>query len=201
VYTGRFGIVRAWGDEFRRRFVFHPGLERIDRINAPDMSGRAFTITADIEVPGGMEAPPQGVLLAFGTALAGWVMYLKNGHVVHEYVFSGRVKHVVRSAHPVGAGAHRLRYEFVRARGRPSIGRLLVDGVEAGHVEVPKTWPNRAVQGGLTCGRDSGLAVSDAYEAPFAFSAKLLQVVVELGDEVFSEPGAVVATWPPPLTR
>ena len=65
-----------------------------------------------------------------------------------------------------------------------------------------RTWPVRAVQGGLTCGRDSGLAISDAYECPFIFTGIIDSVVVELGAEgKAGAEAAAMAVWPPPLAR
>ena len=53
---------------------------------APDIAQRSYSISADVEIPG---AGAQGVLLAFGSSLAGYVLYVKDGQSVYEYVFSG----------------------------------------------------------------------------------------------------------------
>lgn len=196
-WAARSNVAR--GSAFRRRYSFHPGLERIDRIKAPDMSGRAYSITADVELPsdGG-----EGVILAFGSSLAGYVMYLQRGHLVHEYVFSGNTRHVVRSPRPLKAGRHLLGYGFTKDGTQPGRGVLSIDGVVVDTVEIPKLWPNRAVQSGLSCGYDTGLAVSDAYECPNPFSGTIHRVDVELGDELPQDPAsAAVAVWPPPQTR
>lgn len=196
-WAARSNIAR--GSAFRRRYTFYPGLERIDRIKAPDMTGRAYSITADVEVP---EGGGEGVILAFGSALAGYVMYLQRGHVVHEYVFSGSVKHVVRSPLPLARGRHRLGYRFTKDGAQPGRGVLTVDEQPVATVDIPKVWPNRAVQSGLSCGYDMGLRVSDAYECPNAFSGNLHRVDVELGDELPVDPSApAVAVWPPPQSR
>ena len=58
------------------------------------------------------------------------------------------------------------------------------------------------MQAGLTCGRDSGLPVSDAYECPFAFTGTIHCIAVELGEERKVDGGkAGMAVWPPPLAR
>jgi arylsulfatase A-like enzyme len=196
-WAARSNVAR--GTAFRRTYTFYPGLERVDRIKAPDMSGRAYSIVADVEIP---PAGAQGVLLAFGSSLAGYVLYVQDSRVVHEYVFSGRVKHVVRADRPLASGRHELRYTFSKQGAEPGIGALFIDDVPVGTAEVPRTWPNRAVQGGLTCGRDAGLEVSDAYRGPFPFTGLLHRVVVEIGDEVKTE-GAdpALAVWPPPHMR
>jgi arylsulfatase len=195
-WAARSNVAR--GSAFRRSYTFFAGLERVDRIKAPDMSGRTYSITAHVDIP---PTGAQGVLLAFGTSLAGYVLYVKDGRLVHEYVLSGRVKHVVRSMNPLTAGRHQLRYAYTKETSAAGLGTLYVDGVAAGAVEIPKTWPNRAVQGGLTCGRDAGLAVSDAYACPFAFTGTIDRVDVDLGDETKTESStAGMAVWPPPQT-
>ena len=100
------------------------------------------------------------------------------------------------------AGKHVLGYEFTSEADNRGRGRLLIDGAQVGTVEIARTWPVRAVQGGLTCGRDSGLAISDAYECPFSFTGIINSVVVELGaeDKAGAE-AAAMAVWPPPLAR
>lgn len=189
----------ARGAAFRKSYTFYPGLERIDRIKAPDMSGRSYSIIADVEIP---PEGAQGVLLAFGTSLAGYVFYVKDARLVHEYVFSGDVKHVVRSGVAVTSGRHQFHYEFSKDEKGPGRGTLLIDGAAVGTTEIPKTWPNRAVQAGLACGRDSGLAISDAYQCPFAFTGTIHRVQVELGEEIKSEAGvAAMAVWPPPYMK
>ena len=99
-------------------------------------------------------------------------------------------------------GRHTFRYDSsCDADGRGK-GALFIDGAPVGTTEIPKTWPVRAVQGGLTCGRDTGLAISDAYQCPFNFAGTINSVVAELGEESKSDTEkTALAVWPPPLTR
>ena len=193
-WAARSNVARGSG--FRKRYTFYPGLERVDRIKAPDMTGRGYAITADVVIPSG---GAEGVLLAFGTSLAGYVLYIAGGRLNHEYVFSGHVRQVVQSDIEVSPGRHELRYEFSKTVDGVGRGALSIDGAEVGTVAIPKTWPNRAVQGGLTCGRDSGLAISDRYRAPFKFTGTIHRVVVDLGEEIAVAAGPTgMAVWPPP---
>jgi arylsulfatase len=176
---------RKWGRETGARadarpdrYVFVPALDRIDRINAPDMTDRSFAITADIEVPAGAE----GALLAFGTRLAGYVLYLSEGRPAHEYVYSDEVRHVVQAREPLAPGRHVVRYELVRGASGGALSSLMVDGTLVDSCHIPRTWPNRAVHGGLTCGRDTGSPVGRSYQTPFTFTGAIHQVVVELLD-------------------
>ncbi|NDZ17012.1 arylsulfatase [Variovorax sp. WS11] len=169
-----------------RVFEYHAGQARIDRLNAPDLSGRSYAIGAEVTVPAGCA---EGVLLAFGTALAGYTLYVKDARVVHEYVFSEFEKYVVTSNVDLAPGRRALRYEFARrGGGSGGVGRLMIDGAVVGTVPVERTWPHRAVQSGLTCGRDTGLPVGLAYEAPFAFTGEIASVVVEVSPDGQADP-------------
>ena len=184
---------RKWGRETGAppearpdRYRFVPGLDRIDRINAPDMTDRSFTVTADVEIP---QVNAEGVLLAFGSALAGFVLFLREGHAVHEYVYSDEVRYVVRTPQPLAAGGHTIRHAFVRGQSGGAVSSLYVDDVLVDSCLVHRTWPNRAVQSGLTCGRDSGSPVGTGYDVPFAFSGTLHEVIVELAPSVGAPSG------------
>lgn len=130
-----------------------------------------------MEIPAG---GAEGVLLASGSRFAGYVLYVKDGRLVYEYVYSPAVRHAIRSQAAVPTGPSVLRYEFRRTGPRRGRGTLSIDGRAVGSVEIPKTWPVHGTTAGVTCGRDVGAAVSDAYAAPFPFTGTLRRVVVEL---------------------
>ncbi|MEC7764299.1 MAG: arylsulfatase [Pseudomonadota bacterium] len=187
--------VRAPGAKFRTSFTFYPGLDGIDRIMAPDLFRRSYRIEADVEIA---EGATDGVLLAFGTSLAGYSFYVKDGYLAHQFNFSEAEIHKVLSDVQVTAGRHTLAYDFTANEDGGGTGRLEIDGKVVGVGEVRKIWPIRAVQGPLTCGRDVGLTVSKDYSRPFAFASTLHAVTVELGEEMPADPNATVAGWPPP---
>ena len=61
-------------------------------------------------------------------------------------------------------------------------GRLFVNGQDVGDGEIPRTIPAviETSGEGQCCGYDSGLPVTTDYEAPFRFTGRLHQVVVEV---------------------
>ncbi|MGH7278028.1 MAG: sulfatase-like hydrolase/transferase [Candidatus Rokuibacteriota bacterium] len=176
-YERVFERIRALA---RTRYVYYPGMARIDRSSAPDVTDRSYGITAEVEIP---PAGAEGVLLAAGTRFGGYVLYLKDGRLVHEYVYSETVRHTIVSDAPVAAGARRLRYEFTRTGTRQGGGAPYVDERRVGVNEVPKTWPLHGIAGGVFCGRDGAVPVSDAYICPFVFTGTIHRVIVELGDD------------------
>jgi arylsulfatase len=168
-------------------------MARIDRLSAPYITDRSWSITAEVETPrGGAE----GVLLASGSRFAGYVLYVKDGRLAFEYAYSPAVRHAIRSDTAVPAGPSALRYEFRRTGPRRGQGTLLIDGRAVGSVEIPKTWPVHGTTAGVTCGGDAGASVSDAYAAPFSFTGTLRRVIVEVqgdgtGDPVGESRGAL----------
>jgi len=162
----------------RTTYVYYPGMARIDRLSAPDIADRSYSIAAEVEVP---STGAEGVLLASGTRFAGYVLYVKDRRLVYEYVYSENTRYTIRCEVPVPTGRSVLRYEFAKTGPRRGRGTLSIDGRPVGSAEIPKTWPVYAVSGGILCGRDGGSPVSDAYGCPFAFTGTIHRVVVELG--------------------
>ncbi len=164
----------------RSRYVYHPAMARIDRLNSPDVTDRSWSVVAEVDIPAG---GAEGVILAAGTRFAGYVLYVQDTRCVWEYVYSQSTRHVIRSEAPLPTGRVELRYEFTRAGPRRGRGALYVDGKPVGAVEIPKTWPVHGTTGGLYCGRDGGAPVSEDYSPPFEFTGNIRRVVVEVGDD------------------
>src|SRR5262249_38349634 len=99
---------------------------------------------------------------------------------------------IVRSQLPVPRGEHRLGLRVRRpvqsaqptAPKSPGPGEftLLVDGKPAGSIVSPFGFANFISWSGLDIGRDRGSPVSH-YEAPFAFTGKLMKVTVTMDDD------------------
>jgi arylsulfatase A-like enzyme len=169
----------------RSLYIYYPGMARIDRLSAPYITDRSWSLTADVELPAG---GAEGVLLAAGSRFAGYVFYVKDRHVVFEYVYSPTTRHLIRSETVVPNGRSVLRWEFRRTGLRRGRGTLLIDGRAVGSAEIPKTWPVHGTTAGVTCGRDAGAAVSDAYTAPFPFTGTLRRVIVEVQADGAGDP-------------
>ena len=58
---------------------------------------------------------------------------------------------------------------------------LLANGQKVGEGKLPKTVPLQFSLGeGVDVGRDSGSAVDDSYQLPFAFTGKIDKVTIDL---------------------
>ena len=107
----------------------------------------------------------------------------------------------VASKATIPEGDHELRFEFeltappdlAHGKGAPGKAALYVDGKLAGQGEIPVTIPLLfGIGDGLTCGRDDGSSVTDAYTAPFAFTGKLLHVDVEVAGDLTEDAEATM---------
>jgi arylsulfatase len=161
-------------------------MARVDRLSAPYVTDRSWSVTAEVEIPAG---GAEGVLLASGSRFAGYVLYVKDGRLVFEYPYSLTARHTLVSDTAVPRGSRvTMGYEFRRTGPRRGRGTLLIDGKPVGSVDIPKTWPTHGTTAGLTCGLDVGAPVSDAYPAPFAFTGTLHRVTVDLHDDPAPDP-------------
>ena len=197
--AGQYGVLplddREWARaaesaarRARQRYVYRPGMPWIEPLSSPDITDRSYTITAEVELPDG---GADGVILSAGAWFGGHVLYVKDGRLHYEYVYTLGDRRTMTSSEPLPSGPCTLRYVFSRTGPRQGVGRLYVDEREVGSLELPRTWPLVGLTSGLRCGRDGGTPVSEAYQAPFPFSGRLERVVVELGEGGGPDPKTV----------
>lgn len=172
------------------RYEFHSGMSRIDRLSSPDITDRSYALTARFEVG---RDKPEGVLIAWGSHFGGFVIYIKQGQLCYEYVYSESVTHRIIADYRPGPGNARIGLRFTRTGKNAGRAALSIDDREVGQVDIPRTWPTHGTTAGLNCGQDAGAPVSFAYERPFRFTAPPLTVEIELATDSESEPGAAYA--------
>jgi arylsulfatase len=169
----------------RTHYVFHAGMGHVPSDIAPDVRSRSYLIEAFVELTGGN----RGALIAHGDATSGYSLYIQDGCLVHDMNVGG--EHVIaRSDLPIPAsGAHRLGVHVRRLTriDKPTLATgpgmsevtLLIDGSPVGRIETMLGFPNFISWSGLDIGRDRGSPVSH-YEAPFAFTGRLIRVEVTM---------------------
>ena len=162
----------------RRHWELRPGAGRIPRAAAPDIRNRSYSITAEVEIP---EGGAEGALVAQGDWCGGYALYVKDGHLVHDYNFVN-THHLIRSDRPIPVGKCELRYEMRKTGEFEGVGTLFINGEACGSVELPRTYRAQASFIGLEVGRAPRPAVSD-FEPPFAFTGTLHRVVYDLADD------------------
>jgi arylsulfatase len=103
-------------------------------------------------------------------------------HYVHNYL--GLAEYRISSSEALPTGKRTLQFRFTRTGEHQGRGALFVDGRAIGEGEIPRTIPAviETSGEGLCCGYDSGLPVTPDYRAPFRFTGRIAQVIVDLGD-------------------
>ncbi len=152
---------------------------------APQLLGKAHTITAHVEIPA---EGARGVLACSGGEFGGWTLFLKDGtfHYVHNYLKLGESR--ATSPKPIPPGRHTLAIHFTPGERhlKPDyfigVVTLSVDGEKVAEVKDVKVAGQYSTMTGygLQIGRNTGTPVSHEYEAPFEFTGKLDRVTVEM---------------------
>jgi arylsulfatase A-like enzyme len=163
----------------RPRYVYHPHRAQVPEAVAVNVKDRPHTITAEIVVP---PEGAEGVILALGSFLGGWSLYVLDGRLRYAHNLSGMRVDTVTSDHVLGAGTYTVALRYGRAPGQPKLAELVVDGEVVGAAEIPQFSFNRfsLTGAGLTCGYARAPAVSDDFVAPFPFTGGLDAVVVDV---------------------
>ena len=147
-----------------------------------NIKNKSHSITAQVLVPDGK--PCEGVILSQGGVAAGWILYLKGGHLTYCYNFGGLEKYVVTATQPLLSGEHQVRMEFAYDGGGLAKGgavTLYIDGHNVGSGRVERTMPM-----GLSADETSNVGVkrgspitSDVPTEDNAFTGTVQLVVIE----------------------
>ena len=184
-----FVFHRPSGAARRSRYVYRPGTAMVPEDVAVNVRNRSHTITATVRVPAG---GAEGVLIAQGSLLGGWSLYVKDGRLRYVHNFLGIEESRIFSEAVLEPGDHTLEFRFDKTAEHRGTGSLYVDGNAGASGEIPRFTPVRfSVSGaGLTCGVSGGLPVTEDYEPPFRFTGVLDWVVVEVDGAAFADPRA-----------
>jgi arylsulfatase A-like enzyme len=135
--------------------------------DSPDIAGKGFTITADIE-----GEAHDGVIVAQGGNSRGYALHVAEGKLVFSARNGGDLSSIV-ATEALPAGAHKVE-AAIDASGQV---KLTVDGKQVGEGKLARLIDRRPGQG-LTVGNDGGAAVGE-YTAPHAFKGKVANVTVK----------------------
>lgn len=163
-------------------FTWRSSISGLPTAAQPALAGRAHRFEIDIA---GNAARGQGVLIAQGGRLGGYVLYERDGKLVFENNVFNQKREVIAATAALPDGAARVGFEFEPAGGSAPLGplfskvgggriRLLVDGKPVAEGEVSQ-YPASAgaFQETLDFGVDRGSQVSREAAARTAFSGQL----------------------------
>lgn len=168
---------------YREQFVYYPGTAMIKTSVAAPTLNNSYRIIADLEIP---EQGAEGVIMAQGSNLGGWSLYIHEGKLTYLYNYLGQEETKIISDSDVPTGIVEVGYEFIRKGdqefGSGGVGTLTINGTVVGKKNIDKTigyqyWPHAE---GLTTGYDNLLPVSYDYQSPATFTGKINQVTVDI---------------------
>jgi arylsulfatase A-like enzyme len=145
-----------------------------------NVKGVHHTITAEVEVN---DAATDGVIIAQAGFFGGWVLYVKEGTVHHEYNWFGLERTNIAGVTALAPGKHTIEYEFIPDEAKPGTGGksiLRIDGQPAAEGHIPKTQPFAfSADEGADVGVDGETNVSPDYkQGDNAFTGKIVKVTV-----------------------
>lgn len=162
----------------RTHFVYYPGMAHVTPSATPDTRNRSYDITALVSR---RDRNSEGVIVAFGGVTSGYVLYIRDNRLVHEYNAAGTIYKVESNA-DVPVGKSTLRFSFEKTGNLKGVGRLSINGRAAGEVIMAGTLPVMISYEGLDVGRDSLSPVSESYRdrGEFPFQGQIDAVVFDL---------------------
>jgi arylsulfatase len=133
-------------------------------------------------------------LLAHGSWFGGYALYVQDGRLQYVHNYVGLAEYRVSADRVLPSGPATLAFHFRKTGEHQGIGTLYVNGEQVGQGEIPRTIPGviETSGEGLCCGYDSGLPVTDQYQAPFRFTGRIEKVVVEVAGVEDTDPEAAL---------
>jgi arylsulfatase len=146
-----------------------------------NVKNRSYTITAPVEL---RDANTNGVIIAQAGAFGGWVLYMKDGKVHHEYNYFGVERTNIGGQTALWPGKHEIKYEFIVDAPKPGAGgkcALYVDGQKVAEGRIPKTQPYAfSADEGTDVGVDNETMVSNDYKpGENKFTGKIEKVAID----------------------
>ena len=120
---------------------YRPGTVRIPEDAIINIKNRSFTLTAELENPGGNA---EGVLVTVGGETGGYALVVQNGKPTFDYNWLGRERYTIASSEKLPAGKCTIRFDFVYDGGGPGkggTGTLSVNDKRVAEGRIDKTVP------------------------------------------------------------
>jgi len=197
--TPLFGeIAFLWGfpkySTDQTKFTYYSGTENISPGIIPPIYNRSYNISADLDNPGrsglGVRPGIAGVIVAEGSFLGGFSLYVEGGRLKHTYSFLGLKLDTITSRDQVPKGKVNVRYEFTADKpgefATSGTSRLFINGKQEAEGRIEHTVPLRfTAYAGMDIGTDNGLPVVPklgyAKLLPKYFSGTIEKVEFDLG--------------------
>ena len=165
----------------RTSLTVYPGMTGMLENAFINVKGAHHTITADVELKDGKT---NGVILAQAGYFGGWVLYMKDGKVHHEYNWFALERTNIAGSSALAPGRHTIQYQFIPDEAKPGTGGrsiLSVNGRQIAEGHIPRTQPFLfSADEGADVGVDGETNVSNDYKpGANAFTGRIIKVTVE----------------------
>jgi arylsulfatase len=160
---------------------------------APSLLNTSYTITADLDIPGG---GAEGMIHTNGGRFGGYGLYLLKGKPVFTWNLLDLKRVKWRSTEALAPGKHTVEFDFkydglgfatlafnnVSGIGRPGTGELKVDGKVVATQRMDHTVPLTLMwDETFDIGADTGTPVDDTdYQVPFALTGKIDKLTIKI---------------------
>ena len=150
------------------KFIYYNGTENISAGMIPPIYNRSYSISADLDNPGrsglGLRPGIAGVIVAEGSFLGGFSLYVEEGRLKHTYSFLGLKLDTITSRDELPRGKVNVRYEFTADKpgefATSGTSRLFINGKQEAEGKIEHTVPLRfTAYEGMDIGTDNGLPV------------------------------------------
>jgi len=151
--------------------------------NAPNILGRSYSVSADVDVPQG---GGNGMLATLGGRWGGWGLYLLNGKPVFNYNMLILTQYRWEGQDALTPGKHRIEFDYTYdgpgiAKGGSGVlkvdGKVVATGKQANSISFLQVADET-----FDVGVDTRTGVNDKdYQLPFAFNGKIDNLTVKLG--------------------
>ena len=166
----------------RTVFTYSGELSGLPYTSAPDITGKSYSITAEVEIPqGGAE----GMINTLGGRFGGHGLYLLKGEPVFVYNFFDLERFRWKGPAALTPGKHTVVFDFKYdgpGFGKGGTGVLSVDGKEVARKTIPHTIPFvETIDETFDVGVDTRTGVDDNdYQPPFRFTGKVDKLTIKL---------------------
>jgi arylsulfatase A-like enzyme len=155
----------------------------INSSNAPNILGRSYAMTAEVDVP---EGGGDGMIATMGGRWGGWGLYLLKGKPVFHYNMLILAQYHWEGPDVLTPGKHTIAFDYAYdgpGPGKGGSGILKVDGkVVATEKQANSITFLQVADETFDVGLDTRTGVNDRdYQVPFAFDGKIDKLTVKLG--------------------
>jgi arylsulfatase A-like enzyme len=167
----------------RTDFTYSGVNQGINSSNAPNILGRSYTMTAEVDVPQG---GGDGMIATMGGRWGGWGFYLLKGKPVFHYNMLILAQYHWEGPDALTPGKHAIGFDYTYdgpGFGKGGSGVLKVDGkVVATEKQANSITFLQVADETFDVGLDTRTGVNDKdYQVPFAFDGKINNLTVKLG--------------------